>query len=95
MARFAKLFEVDGEQVLFYLEPDAEGKPTPECDDFYKVNQVTHFDGIYANVAVAGMPYENAENMLSKTDEAYANAHLQMVRNLLATPTDQEAEETS
>lgn len=74
---FAKIIVVDGQQVLFYLSPDNEK------DDCETLNQCVRIDGVFANVAISGFSYANADRAFAKADETIARVVLGTVRNLL------------
>jgi hypothetical protein len=75
--RFAKIVEVDGEQVLFYLEPDADE------DDKEKLNQIVRIDGMCINTALCGMSYKAADAAFAKIDDACARRLLKVARSMI------------
>lgn len=79
MEKFAKIFEVDGEQVLFYVEPDTQS----EYDDRDRIHQIVRIDGVCADIALGGMTYEDADKAFAKFDQDYARTILKSVRDLL------------
>lgn len=76
--KFAKLFDVDGEQVLFYLEPDHD---SDGCD---KLHQIVRVDGMYIDMALGGISYENADKAFAKVDAEFARQTLNTARDLLS-----------
>jgi hypothetical protein len=75
---FAKIVEVDGEQVLFYLEPDKDE------DEREMLNQIVRVDGLCINVALGGFTYERADAAFAGIDETYARKVLKMARDVAA-----------
>lgn len=49
MSDFAKIVAVDGQQVLFFVEDDEAH------DGCVRLNQMVDFDGVRANIALAGI----------------------------------------
>ncbi len=80
MAAFAKLFEVDGEQVLFFREPDTDN----EADDREILHQVVNIDGVCADIKLCGMTYANVDKAFDMLDEHSARGVLKTVRDILA-----------
>jgi hypothetical protein len=77
--KFARIVEVDGEQVLFYIEPDHESKK----EGREKLHQIIRINGICADVALGGMTPEAADKALAKCDEPVARGVIEMVRKAL------------
>lgn len=77
--QFAKLFEIDNEQVLFYREPDHDAE-----DDREKLHQVVYIDGVCIDMAVGGMTYELGDTAFDKVDQDYARQILANARKLLS-----------
>ncbi len=61
---FAKIVEVEGEQVLFYTEPSSRH------DDRMKLHQIVELGDIQADVVVDGLTEEAAEIALGGAEEA-------------------------
>ena len=80
---FAKIIEVEGEQVLFYLQPD---------DDCEKLHQIVRVDGVCADVAISGLTYENADKSFADLDETAALRVLNVVRDLMRDSEDAKLE---
>lgn len=72
MSDFAKIVVIDGEQVLFYTEPD------PEDETATKLNQMVQVDGLIANVAVGGI--KNADGLIERIGYDAARKVMQIVR---------------
>lgn len=75
MNDFARLYTVDGHQVLFYIEPD------PDMDDAVRVNQITVINGITANLAVSGIK-EN-EGLLDRLTEDQARRVFELAKDMI------------
>jgi len=72
--QFAKLFEVDGEQVLLCRTQDDEyDQDEREC-----AHQMTLVDGLEVNIAVGGMTYEASDKFFDSFDEAAARRFREM-----------------
>jgi hypothetical protein len=74
---FAKIVEVDGRQVLFYIESDTvyDGKA--------KVNQIVRVDGLEINAALHGLTYEQADEILAERNEDSARAVVAFAQQIL------------
>ena len=72
--KFAKIVEVDGEQVLFYIEPD------DEADGKEKLHQICRVDGLCGDIALGGLSYESADEALSKIGEKEARLVISTIR---------------
>lgn len=75
---FAKLFEVEGEQVLFFLEPDSENDGC-EC-----IHQIVRISGLYIDMKAAGIRATSVDASFAKIDEKYARSTLATARKLLS-----------
>jgi hypothetical protein len=73
--KFAEIVEVDGEQVLFYTEPD-------EDDDFGKLHQIVQIEGTCMDAA-ASIPIDKLDEVFEKIDETFAAKFLVAARDLL------------
>lgn len=78
MTDFAKIVVVDGQQVLFYTEPD------PEHDDKTKLNQIVQMDGYTANIAVGGISDDSG--LIERLGEEDAKRVLKAVKDLMEEP---------
>lgn len=81
MATFAKLFEVEGEQVLFFREPDNDGDFP---DDREMIHQMVNIGGVFADVKLCGFTIENSDKAWAKIDQEAADNLVKSVRGLLA-----------
>lgn len=78
MKKWVKLFEVEGAQVLFYIEPDGDDMIVHQC--------VTMPDGIFADVALhfRNDVKDKSRLVFDAIDEAVAGRVLKMVHEMLA-----------
>lgn len=77
--RFANIIELEGEQVLFYVEPDHDH----EEDDRFVLHQIVSVCGVVADVKLGGLTEENADKALANTDEKMASHVLKTIRDLM------------
>lgn len=77
--KFAKIIEVDGEQVLFYIEPNNDQDPPCET-----LHQIVRIDGVCADIKMDGMTYAQADKAFNGIGEEAALVVLNCVRGLLA-----------
>lgn len=75
MSDFAKIIVVDGEQVLFYTEPD------PEDETKTKLHQIAQPDGLVADVALGGI--KDDTGLLDRIGDAEARSVLQIIRQFV------------
>lgn len=75
MSDFARLYTVDGHQVLFYIEPD------PDMDDAVRVNQITMINGITANLAVSGIKED--KGLLDRLTEEQARIVFNLAKYMI------------
>lgn len=78
MKKWVKLFEVEGQQVLFFLEPDGDDMRLHQC--------VHNEDGTHIDVALVfpNDAKDNSRKAFDMVDEAVARNVLKLVRDLLA-----------
>jgi hypothetical protein len=77
MTKFAKIIEVDGEQVLYYLGPDDED------DDREVLHVLASIEGVWVNTS-ASITCKVAETVLDSYTKGKARKFLTEMRELLA-----------
>lgn len=85
MKTFAKIVVVDGQQVLFYAEPDHDTDPDKDDVDYWRLNQLTFANGVMANIAGMGMSEENVLKVITEADEDSARKIIKAVAGLMST----------
>jgi len=75
--KFAKIIECQGEQVLFFLEPDEE------ADEREMLHQVVRIDGMCIDVKVGGLTYDKADKVFADLNEDSAELVLKAVRDMI------------
>lgn len=77
--KFAKIVEVGGRQVLFYIDRDADA---PD-DDRLRLHQIVHMNGIEADVALGGIrPLGSNDDLLAKCDEVRARKLIDTISDI-------------
>ena len=78
--KFAKIFQVDGEQVLFYLSPDYSDK---DNDNFETMHQIVRIDEVFIDIGISRLSVEKADEAFEKVDETHARMVLGAAREML------------
>lgn len=75
MSDFAKIVVVDGEQVLFYTEPDSEDETKT------KLHQIAQPDGLVADIALGGIADDTG--LIDRIGETEARNVLKIIREFM------------
>jgi hypothetical protein len=74
--KWAKLFEVNGQQVLFYFEK------TQEVDS-YDIHQITEHNGECVDILLRNVPARSLKKTFGEIDEEYAKTALRVIREIV------------
>lgn len=74
--KWAKLYEVNDQQVLFYFEKAQEV-------NFYDIHQIIEHNGERVDVMLRNVPTQSLEKTFGEIDEEYAKTVLQIIHQIV------------
>lgn len=82
--KWAKIFEVEGEQVLFFYEID-NSLETEDDEDRYTIHQIVHISdhGITADVTIKGIKVEDIQDAFDSTNQETADIVYKTIKELI------------
>jgi hypothetical protein len=74
--KWAKVFEIDGRQILFYCDKVLE-------ENLYDIHQIVDHNGEKVDILLRNVPSQKIEKCFSEIDETYARTAVNIIDEII------------